>query len=302
MISERVIVDVDAVNNACEGCDLVFHAAAKAGVWGPYEAYHRTNVAGTGNVIAACHRHGIDRLIYTSSPSVIFDGRDVEGGDESLPYPRRHKSHYGATKALAEKHVLSANGDGLRTVALRPHLVWGPRDNHLVPRLVALAKAGRLRRIGAGRNRVDSTYIDNAADAHVLAADALETNPAAAGRAYFVSNGEPIPVWELIDRILAAAGLEPVRRSISPAAARAVGGMLEFTHWLLRIQREPRMTRFVAGELSTSHWFNIAAARRELGYEPRVSIDEGLRRLGEWLQPPRPAAKPPRLEPVQQSG
>ena len=295
------LADADAVRAACADRDVVMHVAGKPGVWGSIESFYQPNVRGTDHVLAACKDRGVGRLVYTSSPSVVFDGRDVEGGDESLPYPRRHKSHYGATKALAEKHVLAANSEGLRTVALRPHLVWGPRDNHLVPRLVALAKAGRLRRIGAGRNRVDSTYIDNAADAHVLAADALETNPAAAGRAYFVSNGEPIPVWELIDRILAAAGLEPVRRSISPTAARAIGGMLEFTHWLFRIQREPRMTRFVAGELSTSHWFNIAAARRELGYEPRVSIDEGLRRLGEWLKPPRPAAKPPQLEPVQQS-
>jgi len=262
----------------------VFHVGGRAGIWGKYDDYYTANVRGTENVIAACRAQGVGRLVFTSSPSVVFDGRDLENADESAPYAARHGSHYSATKAVAEQMVLAANDMRLRTLALRPHLIWGPGDNHIVPRLVARAKAGRLRQIGDGRNRVDSTYIDNAADAHVLAADALATNPNAAGRAYFISNGEPWPVWELINRILAAAGLPPVRRRLSRRTARTIGGTLEFVHTVLRIKAEPRMTRFLADELATSHWFNISAARKELGYEPRISIEEGLKRLEKWLR------------------
>jgi len=283
-VSRGDLADAAAIDAACRGCDVVFHVGGRAGIWGKYDDYYTANVRGTENVIAACRAQGVGRLVFTSSPSVVFDGRDLENADESAPYAARHGSHYSATKAVAEQMVLAANDMRLRTLALRPHLIWGPGDNHIVPRLVARAKAGRLRQIGDGRNRVDSTYIDNAADAHVLAADALATNPNAAGRAYFISNGEPWPVWELINRILAAAGLPPVRRRLSRRTARTIGGTLEFVHTVLRIKAEPRMTRFLADELATSHWFNISAARKELGYEPRISIEEGLKRLEKWLR------------------
>lgn len=278
------LTNADALDAACRNCAVVFHTAARAGVWGKYDDYYEPNVRGTENVIAACRSNGVSRLVFTSSPSVVFDGTDMEGVDESAPYPTRHHSHYSATKAIAEQLVLAASDANLRTLALRPHLIWGPGDNHIVPQLVARAKAGRLRQVGDGTNKVDSTYIDNVAEAHVLAADALETNPNAAGQAYFISNGEPRPVWALINRILAAAGLPPVTRRISRRTARMIGGVLECAYALFCIESEPRMTRFLADELATSHWFDISAARRELGYEPRVSIDEGLRRLEQWFQ------------------
>lgn len=278
------LADADALKQACCRCDVVFHVAARAGVWGKYKNYYETNVRGTENVLRACRAQGVARLVYTSSPSVVFTGGDMENVDESAPYPPHFHSHYSETKALAEQKVLAANSTELRTLALRPHLIWGPRDNHIVPRLVARARAGQLRRVGDGTNRVDSTYIDNAAEAHLLASDALLANPAAAGRAYFISNGDPQPLWELIDQIIATAGLPPVKRKISHRTARMVGGMLELVHKSLRLQAEPRMTRFVADELATSHWFNLAAARSELGYRPRVSIDEGLRRLAAWFR------------------
>ena len=182
--------DAQAVEQACAGCDVVFHVAAKAGIWGRYAAYYEPNVRGTQNVLAACREHGVHRLVYTSSPSVVFDGRSMEGVDESVPYPQRQHSHYAATKALGEQAVLAANGTTLRTLALRPHLIWGPRDNHLVPRIVSRGRAGTLRRVGDGTNKVDTTYIENAARAHLLAADALATNPRAAGRPFFISQGE----------------------------------------------------------------------------------------------------------------
>ena len=264
---------------AAKDCDLVFHVAAKAGIWGAYEDYHRANVVGTENVLAACQRHGIHRLVYTSSPSVVFDGRDMEGVNESTPYPQHYEAHYPRTKARAEQSVLAANSARLATVALRPHLIWGPGDNHLVPRILAKARAGQLRRIGSRANRVDSLYIDNAAAAHLLAADRLAPGSPVAGKVYFIAQDEPLPVWDLINRILAAADLPPVERTIPTGVAYAAGAILEGCHWLLQLKGEPRMTRFLARELSTAHWFDLTAARRDLGYSPEVSLAEGLRRL-----------------------
>ena len=276
--------DAQVVGQACAGCDVVFHVAAKAGIWGRYAVYYEPNVRGTQNVLAACREHGVHRLVYTSSPSVVFDGRSMEGVDESAPYPQKYHSHYSATKALAEQAVLAANGKTLRTLALRPHLIWGPRDNHLVPRIVSQGRAGTLRRVGDGTNKVDTTYIDNAARAHLLAADALETNPQAAGRPFFISQGEPMALSEIINGILAAAGLPPLTRSVPQPVAWSAGAILEAAYALLRLKGEPRMTRFVARELATAHWFDITAARTELGYEPAISITEGLHRLEAWLQ------------------
>lgn len=278
----------EEVAAAVRGCDVVFHTGAKAGVWGHPVDYRRTNVDGTQYVIAACREHGVGRLVYTSSPSVVFDGRDQEGIDESAPYPPVDDflADYPRTKAEAERMVLASNGERLRTVALRPHLVWGPGDPHLVPRLVERARAGQLRLVGDPRaklgspRKVDSTYVDNAAHAHVLAADALARPDApCAGRAYFISNGEPIPIAELINRILAAAHLPPVKRSVPPGLAYAVGAVLESLWRLFGAQSEPRMTRFVARQLATAHWFNLSAAKRDLGYAPIVTMAEGLRRL-----------------------
>ena len=277
------IADPEAVTRACRGIDLVIHTAAKPGVWGAYDTYYRTNTLGAINVIDACRACGVERLVYTSSPSVVFDRGDMAGVDESVPYPDHYLTHYPKTKAMAEQAVRHAAGKNLATVCLRPHLIWGPGDNHLVPRIIARAK--RLRRVGDGQNLVDTVYVDNAADAHLLAADALIKTPSdVSGRVYFISQGEPIPLWEMVDRILEAGGLGPVRRSISPAAARRIGALLEAVYTVFRIQSEPPMTRFVAEELATAHWFDITAARKELGYAPMVSTEEGLKRLSQWLQ------------------
>ncbi|WP_243371539.1 NAD-dependent epimerase/dehydratase family protein [Geotalea sp. SG265] len=277
------LADPDAVTAAAAGCDIVFHVAAKAGIWGDYADYHRANVTGTENVLAACRKNGIRRLVYTGSPSVVFDGHDVEGGNESLPYPDHFETNYPKTKAIAEQLVLAANSPSLATVSLRPHLIWGPGDNHLVPRIIARAKAGKLRRIGKCPCLVDTVYVDNAAEAHLLAADRLEHGSPVAGKAYFISNGDPIPLWEMVNAILNAAGLPPVNRTISPTVAYGVGALCETLWQLLPLKDEPPMTRFVARELSTAHWFDISAARRDLGYEPRISITEGLQHLEAWL-------------------
>ena len=278
------VADAAAVGAAVAGCDIVFHVAAKAGVWGPYAEYHRANVVGTHNVLSACRKQGVRRLVYTSSPSVIFDGRDMEGVDESVPYPKRYDAAYPKTKAEAERLVLAANGAELATVALRPHLIWGPGDNHLMPRILERGRAGRLRRIGRANKRIDATYIDNAADAHLLAADRLSPGSPVAGRGYFISNGEPIPLWDLVNRILAADGVAPVTRTIPVWLAYTAAWLLETAYAALRRRDEPPLTRFVVRELTTAHWFDLTAARRDLGYEPKVSMEEGLRRLAAFLK------------------
>ncbi|MGE5256404.1 MAG: NAD-dependent epimerase/dehydratase family protein [Hyphomicrobiales bacterium] len=275
------ITDAPALERACAGVDAVFHTAAKPPPWGAFRDYHRINVWGTENVIAACGRCRVPRLIHTSTPSVIFDGRDLQGVDESVPYPHRYTAHYPWTKAKAEQAVIRAGGE-LKTIVLRPHQIWGPGDPHFVPRIVARAR--RLRRIGDGRNLVDTTYIDNAAEAHLLAADALKADPGFSGRVYFISQGEPMPAWDMIDAILKAAGLGPVRGHIGYRTAWAMGLILEKVYGWLRLPGEPPMTRFVADALARAHWFDIGASRRDLGYEPRVSTAEGLRRLTAWLR------------------
>lgn len=277
------LADLNALVDAATGCDVVFHVAAKAGVWGKFKEYYLANVAGTENVIAACRILGIDRLVYTGSPSVVFDGSDVEGGDESLPYPAHFEAHYPHTKALAEKAVLAANSKTLATVSLRPHLIWGPNDNHLVPRILAKGRAGALRRIGNRPCLVDTVYVENAAEAHLNAADRLAPGAQLSGKAYFISNGEPIPLWDMVNRILAAGGLPPVTRSVPPSVAYAAGSVCEMVWKAFNLSGEPPMTRFVARELATAHWFDLTAARRDLGYTPRVSIEEGLELLRKSL-------------------
>jgi nucleoside-diphosphate-sugar epimerase len=276
------LAEPEPVAAACEGVEVVFHVAARAGVWGNEEDYRRTNLVGTRNVIEACRRHGVDRLVYTSSPSVVFGGVDMAGVDESVPYPRQWATAYQRSKAAAERAVRSAADERLRTVCLRPHLIWGPKDNHLVPRIIA--RAGSLRIIGDGTNRVDTVYVDNAARAHLQAADRLAESPELSGRCYFVSQGDPVPLWDMVNAILHAAGLPPVERKVPLWAARSVGAVLEAVYKVFGLPGEPKMTRFLAEELATEHWFDIGAARRDLGYEPEVSMEEGLRRLADWLR------------------
>jgi nucleoside-diphosphate-sugar epimerase len=278
------LADRAAVERAVRGSDIVYHVAAKAGIWGRYSEYYSVNVQGTENVLATCKKHGIARLIFTSSPSVIYHGGDMEGVDESVPYPTRFEAHYPRTKAIAERMVLEANSRELQTVAIRPHLIWGPGDPHLIPRLIARARAGKLRQIGRQNKKVDVIYIDNAALAHVQAGDRLTPDSAIAGKSYFLSQGEPVPIWDFINRVLEMAGLPRVERHVSFGLAWSIGGICELFYGLLGISREPPMTRFVARQLATAHWFDISAARRDFGYAPVVSTEEGLRRLAESIR------------------
>ncbi len=274
------LLEAEKIAAACSGIDAVFHVAGKAGIGGPWHDFYVSNVVGTKNVIAACRQQNVPRLIFTSSPSVTFDGRDQCGIDESAPYPTRWLCYYPRTKALAEQAVLAANnGTSLVTCALRPHLIWGPRDRHLIPRLLERARAGQLRRVGDGQNLIDTSYVENAAQAHLQAADALTPNSPVAGKAYFLSQGEPVNCWNWIGELMNMAGLPPLKKSISARTAYAAGTVLEMTHRLFLRSGEPRMTRFLAAQLSTSHYFNISSAGRDFHYEPKISTLEGMRRL-----------------------
>lgn len=282
------LADADAVAAACEDRDVVFHVGAKVGLWGAYEDYFAANVTGTKNVLRACLEQGIGKLVFTGSPSVVFDGRDVEGWDESAPYPERFDSHYSRTKAQAEEMVLAANHDRLATVSLRPHLVWGPGDRHLLPRMVAKARAGRLYRIGEVSKPIDTLYIDDAVEAHLLAAVQLSPLSEIAGNAYFLSAGDPRPVWEIVDKMLAAAGLPPTKKSVPLGLAMSAAKACEASWRLLGVSSEPPLTRFLVSQLTTAHWFDISAAKRDLGWRPRVGLDEGMRRLAQWIRSARP--------------
>lgn len=279
------VADPGAAAAACAGCDTVFHAAAKVGMWGRYEDFYRDNVSGTENLLAAARAAGVKKFVFTSTPSVVYPGGggDVEGWNESAPYPAASDSHYAATKALAEKAVLAGNSPSFSTAALRPHLVWGPGRDHMIATIIARGRAGRLRRIGSFNKLIDTTYIDDAANAHWLAAERLAPGAPCAGKAYFISQGDPRPNWDVVNMILAAAGLPPVTGSVPYPAARAAAAALEAAWRLARAESEPPLTRFVLQQLTTAHWFDISAARRDLGYAPSVNIEEGMRRLGAWL-------------------
>lgn len=285
--------DAPAVAAACAGIGTVFHVAAKVGVWGRYDDFFRTNVLGTRALLEGARRHGVRTFVHTSTPSVVYNGRSLAGADESLPLTTDCPSPYPLTKAIAEREVLAADSPDLRTVALRPHLIWGVGDPHLVPRVLARARAGRLRIVGDGTNRVDMVHVDNAVDAHLAAESALVSGPspmthhpspaarsaAAAGKAYFITNGEPVVLWDWINALLRDLGRPPVEKKISLGAASAVGAVCETLWRVLPLRGEPPMTRFIAAELAKDHWFDLGAARRDLGYTPRVSMAAGTAAL-----------------------
>lgn len=289
--------DKAAARAAVAGVDVVFHVAAKAGVWGKAAEYETSNIDGTQHLLDACVDEGVGRFVMTSSPSVTFDGGDAKHADETLPYPSKHLYHYGRTKAEAERRVLRANatphkkGSGvLLTCALRPHLVYGPGDPHILTRMVSRAKAGRLAWIGPGGNLVDVTYVDNAAHAHVLAADALAAQASLAGargpagKTYFISQGSPVEPSAWVNRILGEIGVSPVTRRVPLGVAYALGAVCEAAWTVLPLGGEPLMTRFLAAQLGTSHHYDLTAARRDIGYEPIVGDEEALARTVTWLK------------------
>jgi len=276
--------DFNALKHAMDGCEAVFHVAAKTGTWGKYKDFYTTNVQGTKNVILACRELEIRNLIFTSSASVVFHGKNSEGHNESLPYPKKYNAFYPKTKAVAEQLVITANDDHLKTVCIRPHLIWGPGDPYFLPRLAERSKKGKLRLLGHPTNLVDCTYIDNAASAHILALKQLLHNPIQVeGKTYFISQDDPIPIAEFINKMLASADLPPVSNYVSPKVAYLAGWFLEWFYRTFRISTEPLITPFLAQQLSSSHWYNISASKHDFGYEVGVSIEEGMERLRKWV-------------------
>ncbi|MBU0484689.1 MAG: NAD-dependent epimerase/dehydratase family protein [Proteobacteria bacterium] len=278
------IRDLEFLTNAFHGYDTVFHVAAKAGIWGRWSDYYSINVTGTENVIAACLENSIDTLVYTSTPSVVFSNVDLCGVNELTRYATSFLCHYAHTKVIAEKIILAANGDNLRTVALRPHLVWGPGDPNLIPRLIDRGRKGLLKKVGDGRNLVDISYVDNVAQAHVLAARNLKSSGTAAGKPYFISQGEPVNLWNWINKFFRRIDVPSVEKSISFRQAYLAGWTMEMTHKLLGRQDEPLMTRFLAEQLAKSHWFSMDNALKDFNYIPEVSTLEGMNRMVEWFK------------------
>jgi nucleoside-diphosphate-sugar epimerase len=277
------IQNLKDVREAAKGCDTVFHVAAKAGIWGTFQEYYGINVLGTLNVLAVCKKLGIEKLVYTSTPSVVFDGHDIEGGDESLPYSAKPLCAYAVTKILAEQHVLQHNSDKLRTAAIRPHLVWGPRDTNLIPRLMTRGRDQSLRIVGNGKNQVDIAYIDNVVHAHLLAAENLAGPGSAAGHAFFIGQQEPVLLWPWINDLFSRMDVPPVTAQVGLGTAKTIGWLLEKGHGVLGRRQEPKMTRFLAEQLALSHWFSKKKAETLLGYEEKVSTEVGMERLVDWL-------------------
>lgn len=277
---EGDITNFSQLARAAAACDAVIHTAGKAGIWGNPKAFHAINVDGTANVIRACRENGIQFLVHTSSPSVVHAGDDIAGGDESLPLATHFSAPYPETKAEAEKLLIAANSENLKTTALRPHLIWGPGDPHILPRLLAKAKGGSLA-LPAPEKIIDTIFVENAALAHTKALDELVSSARCAGKAYFVTNNEPMPQGEIIGKLLAALGAEVKIRAVPVSVAKTAGALCETAWRTLGLKGEPPVTRFSVEQLATTHWFDTTAAKRDFGYTPTITIAAALNILAQ---------------------
>lgn len=279
------VADPETIETATQGVDAIVHTAAKAGVWGKWDDYYSVNTAATLSLIASAQKHAVKAIVYTSSPSVTFAGEHQTGVDESVGYPDRWLCHYPHTKALAEQAILDAAGEKLLTCSLRPHLIWGQGDPHLFPRVIARAQVGRLRRVGSGKNLIDTVHVDSAATAHVSALDhLLDGDTAVNGQAFFLSDGQPLECWDWISQILSTSGVDVPEKGISFGAAYKLGHALELAYRAMGKKSEPPMTRFVAAQLALDHYFSIDKARRLLGFAPHCDRSGTLQACKSWLQ------------------
>ncbi len=285
--AQQVMGDVrdgDLVERAAIGCDAIIHAAAKVGVVGSWEDYRSINVDGTASIVAAAKRNGVTRLVHVSTPSVAHSGHAIVGAGADEPVTGRTGAWYAESKAMGESLARSAASDELCVVTIRPHLVWGPGDTQLVGRIVERARAGRLALVGNGSALIDTTYIDCASAALVAALDAARPGAICNGKAYVVANGEPRPIRELVLGICHAAGLDVTPREVPRRVALLAGGAIERLWRLRHVTSEPPLTRFLAEQLGTAHWFDPRPAHDDLGWVPTVTVDEGLRRLAAWFR------------------
>lgn len=272
------VTDPSIVRTAVEGQDAVVHLAAKVSLAGDPAEFTRVNIDGTRELLEAATAAGVTRFVQVSSPSVAHVGHALVGVGAERADPEGTHGHYARTKAAGELLALSYDAPGFAVVAVRPHLVWGPGDPQLVARIVDRARRRRLPILDKGAALIDSTYVDNAADAMLAA---LERAQEAHGRALVITNGEPRPVAELLGGMCRAAGVPAPSWSVPSSVARAAGSVVERIWAWRRREDEPPMTRFLAEQLSTAHWFDQRETREILNWEPRVSIDEGLARLAD---------------------
>ena len=270
------LADANAMRAACQGQDVVFHSAALSSAWGPAQAFYRANVLGTINVIAACQAAGVQRLVHVSTPSIYFGYESRLGVREDSPLPSQPANQYARTKLLAEAEIDRAFERGLPVITIRPRAIFGEGDNAILPRLIQRLQSGRLRVIGDGQNITDLTYVENVVDALLLCAEAPNH---LMGAKYNITNGEPLPLWGLIRKLCEALGYEFPRRQIPYPAAIRLARLLEIISGLLPGQPEPLLTRYMVGVLAKSTTLDISAAQRDLGYQPRVSVDEGFWRF-----------------------
>jgi len=266
---------------ACHGQAVVFHVGALAAPWGKQRDFYDSNVLGTQNVIAGCEAAGVERLVHVSTPSIYFGLDSMTDVREDAPLPARPVNEYARTKLLAEAAVDGAFARGLPVITIRPRAIFGPGDTTILPRLIARLQTGRLPIIGDGQNVIDMTYVENVVDALLLCA----ASPAATlGKKYNITNGEPTALWPLIEKLCAALGYEYPQRHIPYPVADGAAALLEVVYRLLPGQPEPPLTRYSVALLAKNTTLDISAARRELGYQPRISIEEGFRRFVEWWQ------------------
>jgi len=275
------IRDEKRLIESCVGITMIFHCAAMAGIWGRWEDFFSINVIGTRNVIRAAYENRVNVLVYTSSPSVVIPPSGVYGANESIPYSKRYLAFYPKTKANAERIVVASASEKLRTISIRPHLIWGPGDPHILPRLIDRAIKSKLIQIGDGKNCVDLTYVDNAAFAHILAGEVLRKSQKYSGKIYFVSDGDKVNLWNWINNFLSLLGLKNVSRKIPVTLAYAIAALCEFRHRIFNISGEPLLTRFTVMQLARDHFFDISAIKTDLNYKPIVNQDEALNRTVE---------------------
>lgn len=276
------IRDAEAVRHASRGCDAIIHGAARVGIVGTEADFREVNIDGTANVLLAADVNNVHRFVHVSTPSVAHSGASIIGGSAEPAVTGRKGSLYAETKAVAEQMALAANSSHMASVAIRPHLVWGPGDTQLVGRIVERAQQGRLVMVGSGSALVDATYIDNAVTSLVAAVDAAQPGALCAGNAYVIANGEPRTVHELMRGICSAAGAPYSPRHIPASLALKIGSAMEWL-WPRVRSDEPPLTRFVAEQLGTAHWFDPRPAREELRWSPHVTIDEGFVLLRQWF-------------------
>ncbi len=271
---------IDSINSALDGIDAIFNVASKVGMWGKWEDFYNINYIGTKNLVDLAIKKNIKYFIHTSTPSVVFGKEPIVNGDEHCPYPEEYISLYAKSKSLGEKYALSKACEGFKVCSIRPHLIYGQRDKNIIPRLIQARTDKKLKIIGNGDNIVDVIHVTNAAHAHIDAFNELRQDAKNNGKAYFIGQESPVKLWDFINKILKKKNLPPVKTKISLRLSYMIGYLIEIFLKTFRIYNiHPPMTRFVALQLGTSHYFSHENAKRDFGYHVRLSLEDSLEQI-----------------------